>query len=285
MLRLLFALRALKIDKAVYLMPQRNQRQRVRDALFLWLAGCRVVEGIEASKVEKKRIFLKKHQRYESEASRLLRVVGGNPLSLTEADFSLQLSTAELAFAERLLPALQSEGKRLVISIGTKSPANDWGQVNWLKLLRLLSEQTPTAFLILIGSQDEYSRSEALGASFYDRHINLCGKLSPRESAGVIAVSDLYIGHDSGPMHLAAAVATPLIGIFSARNLPGIWFPFGARSKVFYNQVECAGCGLEVCTAQAMRCIRAITPEAVASEAAYLLSQPSRSARLKQAHA
>jgi ADP-heptose:LPS heptosyltransferase len=285
MLRLLFALRTLKLDKAVYLMPLRSKRQRLRDALFLRLAGCRVIEGIEASKVEEKRIFLMTQKRYESEASRLLRVVSGNPLTLTEADFSLELNAAELELAERSLPPRLAGAVRLVISIGTKSPANDWGQVNWLKLLRLISEQNPTAFLILIGSKDEYARSEDLGASFYDRHINLCGKLSPRQSAAVLAVSDLYIGHDSGPMHLAAAVATPLIGIFSARNLPGVWFPFGANSKIFYNHVECAGCGLEVCTEQAMRCIRAITPEAVAREAAQMLNQPSGGNRLKASHA
>lgn len=281
MLLLLLALRKLKIDKAVYLMPLRSRRQRLRDELFLRLAGCHVIEGIEASKVEEKRIFLIKQRRYESEASRLLRAVGGNPMALCEGDFSLELSTPELQLAEQIIPPRMAGARRLVVSIGTKSPANDWGQVNWLKLLRLISEQVPRAFLILIGSKDEHARCEALCASFFDRSINLCGKLSPRQSAAVIGISDLYIGHDSGPMHLAAAVATPLIGIFSARNLPGVWFPFGSNSKVFYNQVECAGCGLEVCTEQAMRCIRGIAPETVANQATLLLNQPLGRSRLE----
>ena len=274
MFELLVALRRLNINKAIYLMPLRNRRQRLRDEIFLRLAGCRQIEGMEASKVEVKRVFLIKQQRYESEASRLLRAVGGNPLALTEGEFSLELSALEQQAAEQLLPPRAAGAARFVVSIGTKSPANDWGQVNWLKLVRLLAEQMPGSFLILIGSQDEHARCAALGGSFYNRSINLCGKLSPRQSAAVIGVSDLYLGHDSGPMHLAAAVATPLIGIFSARNLPGIWFPFGANSRIFYNHVECAGCELEVCTEQAMRCIRAITPEAVAAQAVQLLSQP-----------
>ena len=284
MLQLLTALRRLHVDKAVYLMPLRSHRQRMRDEFFLRLAGCQRIEGIESSKIEERRIFLIKQRRYESEASRLLRVVGGNPLTLAEADFSLQLSAAEIQFAEDSLPPRIAGARRLVISIGTKSPTNDWGQVSWLKLLRLISEQVPRAFLILIGSQDEHARCEALCASFYNRSINLCGKLSPRQSAGVIGASDLYIGHDSGPMHLAAAVATPLIGIFSARNLPGVWFPFGANSKTFYQQTECAGCALEVCTKEAMRCIRSISPEAVAQQATLLLNQPLRSDRARALH-
>ena len=44
----------------------------------------------------------------------------------------------------------------------------------------------------------------------------------------------LFLGHDSGPMHLAAAVGTPCVVVFSASNRPGAWYPCGDHHKVFY---------------------------------------------------
>jgi ADP-heptose:LPS heptosyltransferase len=64
-------------------------------------------------------------------------------------------------------------------------------------------------------------------------------------------------------MHLANAVDTPIVAIFSARNPRGIWFPFGQEKFVIYHEVSCAGCQLEACVEQQMRCIRSITVDEV----------------------
>jgi ADP-heptose:LPS heptosyltransferase len=68
-------------------------------------------------------------------------------------------------------------------------------------------------------------------------------------------------------MHLASAVGTPTVAVFSARNLPGIWFPFGQKENIFYNNVSCRGCGLEVCVKYQQRCIAEIAPLKVATRA------------------
>jgi ADP-heptose:LPS heptosyltransferase len=93
--------------------------------------------------------------------------------------------------------------------------------------------------------------------------LNLCGVLSARVSAAVLARASVFIGHDSGPMHLAAVVGTPCVAIFSARELPGKWFPLGRNHEVLFRNVECAGCGLEECVTEQKRCIRGITVEEV----------------------
>jgi ADP-heptose:LPS heptosyltransferase len=96
--------------------------------------------------------------------------------------------------------------------------------------------------------------------------INLCGKLTPRESAAVFAEARIFIGHDSGPMHLAAAVQTPCVAIFAARNKPRVWFPYGKQHRVVYHQVDCWGCGLETCVAERKKCILSITVAEVLAE-------------------
>ena len=87
---------------------------------------------------------------------------------------------------------------------------------------------------------------------------NLCGRVSPRVSAAVLEQAELFVGHDSGPVHLAAAVGTPCVAVYSARSLPGHWFPRGNKTTVFYNRVPCLGCGLETCVTFAKKCILSI---------------------------
>jgi heptosyltransferase-3 len=93
--------------------------------------------------------------------------------------------------------------------------------------------------------------------------INLCGVLSPRESAAVFAQADVFLGHDSGPMHLAAAVQTPCVAIFSGRGKPRVWFPYGSRHRVLYHRVDCWGCHLNTCTVEQKKCIYSITVDEV----------------------
>jgi heptosyltransferase-3 len=73
----------------------------------------------------------------------------------------------------------------------------------------------------------------------------------------------VFIGHDSGPMHLASAVGTPCAAIFSARNLPGQWFPARPGHNVIYHKTDCFGCMLETCIAERKRCIMSITVDEV----------------------
>jgi ADP-heptose:LPS heptosyltransferase len=77
--------------------------------------------------------------------------------------------------------------------------------------------------------------------------MNLCGKLTPRESAAVMQRATLFAGHDSGPMHLAAAVGTPCVAMFGDFNPPKKWHPFGAQHRLIHD----------------MRGVRSISPEEV----------------------
>ena len=72
-------------------------------------------------------------------------------------------------------------------------------------------------------------------------------KIYPRELPTVLARPSVTGGPAHarlfiGPMHLAAAVGTPCVAIFAARNIPRQWFPYGAHHRILYHRVECAGC-------------------------------------------
>jgi hypothetical protein len=53
------------------------------------------------------------------------------------------------------------------------------------------------------------------------------------------------------------------VAIFSARNLPGQWFPARPGHTIIYHKTDCFGCGLETCIAEKKRCIMSITVDEV----------------------
>jgi heptosyltransferase-3 len=170
-------------------------------------------------------------------------------------------SRAEQGQVER--GALAPEGMILAAAIGTKVQSKDWGVANWTALLTQLAVEFPGHRLVLVGAAQEAEQSAQAAAAWGARALNLCGELTPRETAAVLAHAQLFIGLDSGPMHLAACVATPIVAIFAARNRPVHWFPFGMQHRVVYHRTDCWGCALETCIAQKKKCLTSITVEEV----------------------
>ena len=94
---------------------------------------------------------------------------------------------------------------------------------------------TPRLALVFVGSVDEYDRSAELAAIWPGPILNLCGRLVPRESAAVIESAKLFIGHDSGPIHLTAAVGVPCVGMFGNFNMPKWWHPIGRGHRIIHD--------------------------------------------------
>jgi heptosyltransferase-3 len=207
-------------------------------------------------------------ERYEYECSRLVRNIASlgsvdldNPTS-----WDLKLTSAEHA---RAVEVLAHADKRpiIAVSFGTKNQSNDWGQARWRELLGRLAALYPTHALAICGAQVEASDAEDTASEWREKSaapvMNLCGMLTPRESAAVFSRAVIALGHDSGPMHLAAAVQTPCVAVFSARNPAGVWFPYGKEHQVIYHHVDCEKCGLEVCVVEGKKCIYSITVDEV----------------------
>ena len=150
------------------------------------------------------------------------------------------------------------------VSVGTKVQSKEWGIRNWTRLLGVVAEQYPGHALLLAGAAEEKYLSEEAATAWLrvpgaGPVLNVCGQLSPRESAAAFRGAVAFLGHDSGPMHLAAAVNTPVLAIFAARNKPRTWFPICAKSCVLYHRVDCWGCELETCVEQRKKCILSIS--------------------------
>jgi ADP-heptose:LPS heptosyltransferase len=64
---------------------------------------------------------------------------------------------------------------------------------------------------------------------------------------------------------LAGFVGVPCVAIFSARDIPGKWVPYGSAHRILRRQTDCAGCMLEVCDRKNL-CLTRITTDAVLGE-------------------
>ncbi|HXB62567.1 MAG TPA: glycosyltransferase family 9 protein [Acidobacteriaceae bacterium] len=269
LLKLRNEIRAWQPDVLIYLMGARGTRIAKRDAMFF--RSCRISRqiGVPFTEDMQENRWRAATGLFESEAARLARCVAelGDARLDDPASWDLRLTEAEYGTARLVL---EPAGKRPIIafSIGTKVQANDWGDENWSELLVRMAQLYPDHALLITGAAAEYERSNGIANGWKSVPgsgpvLNLCGQLQPRESAATVSHAKIFLGHDSGPMHMAAIVQTPLVAIFSARNMPGIWYPQGPRHAVIYHDVECAGCGLETCTIKKKKCITSITIEEV----------------------
>ena len=255
-----------KPDTLIYLHEPRGSWIALRDASFFLACGIRKLIGVPYANHLKKPLFKPQLKRYEHRSEYLARSLvslGALPLS-DRMSWDLALTTHERDAAHAALTPLQDCKGILAASIGAKVDVKDWGDDNWTSVLRELSQRLPGWGLALIGAPVERQRSERLLAAWQGNGVNLCGSISLRQSGAVLEMSDVYLGHDSGPMHFAATVGTPCVAIFSARSQPGKWFPYGENHKVLYKQTECFGCQLDQCLQFQKKCIMSISVQEVA---------------------
>ncbi len=118
-----------------------------------------------------------------------------------------------------------------------------WAPERFARLANFLVERYG-AHIVLVGGSADLPMSNATAALIRGNVRSLVGKTSLKVTAGVIEASTLFIGNDSSPLHIAAAVGAPSIGIYG----PSDWREFhpvgrsGYRSRVLHADLPCAPC-------------------------------------------
>src|SRR5690606_20495674 len=120
------------------------------------------------------------------------------------------------------------------------SLARRWNPVAFAQVADALHERFQAQIILVGGPGDD---GTAVRAAMQHAPLDLTGKTSLSELAGMIAAADVYIGADSGVMHLAAATGTPVIAIFGPSNAAayGPWTP-QSYSRVIRSAPECSPC-------------------------------------------
>ncbi|MCH8181072.1 MAG: glycosyltransferase family 9 protein [Proteobacteria bacterium] len=231
-------LRALGADTLYYLTPARGMAAVWRDILYFKLCGFRHIVGAPSTPELQTWQTLNAQGELEPECARLARSLsaGGQLPAIDLHDRSLwdlRLSAREQQVADAVTAELQGR-PTLVINMGGKVAEKDWGEARWMALLNGLGREHPELGLLVVGAQEDSERARRVTQNWPGPVVDACGRLSPRESAAAMRGAQLFIGHDSGPMHLAATVGVPCIGLFGGYNRPVVWHPFGEGHRIVH---------------------------------------------------
>jgi heptosyltransferase-3 len=258
-LGLAWRLRRLGATTLVYLAVPRGRRPILvyRDVLFFRLCGFRHFVGVPLTQ------DLILHRRdpttglHEQECKRLARTLaelGAIDLDRREA-WDLRLTESERAAGTNILAPFEGR-PYIAINMGGKAAQNHWGSENWRRLLADLARTHGSLGILTIGVGEEAADAAAVTKDWPSPVVNACGRLSPRESAAALENASLFVGHDTGPLHLAAAQGVPCVGLFSQLNPPGMWYPYGRAHRVIYGKNGIAA----ISVGEAVRAVREALP-------------------------
>lgn len=149
-------------------------------------------------------------------------------------------------------------------------PQKRWPIKHYLRLVDELCARHQ-AFVILLGDQhDHFLSSKLMGP----QRVNLAGEITLRQTALVIEICLLYIGNDSGLLHVAGAMGTPSLSFFGPTSPYGKT-PFWMNHKALYTSESCSPCyknGVAPLCPYLLKCLNNISPEMAYTAVHELLS-------------
>jgi heptosyltransferase-3 len=260
-------------DLVVYLANDKNSGFRLlRDKLyFAFSANCRFIYSL-SSKVN---FFGKLNSRskiYPNEVSRLMDVLAQIDIEDRTVEFKMPISVATASKVESYLKECHlAEGLDLVaVCPSSKMESKRWPVDRFGEIGRKLISRN-NVNLIVIGGSHELEASKTLRDCWpVGRFAIAAGRFGIMESAEILRRCHLYVGNDTGAMHIAASVGTPCVAIFSSRDLPESWYPWGNQHSCIREQIACEGCFLESCSS--LDCMKSISVENVYSACSQILA-------------
>jgi len=175
--------------------------------------------------------------------------------------------------------AAQLKGPILAIHPGAR-----WATKRWpVEKLAVVTSQAIRKFgfsAVILGSADEKPVAAQLVhilKSFTPSAsvLNLTGETSLKQLAGMLSASTVLLSNDSGPMHLAAGLGTPVLGVFTATNALRSGPP-GDQHELVSTNLRCAACYKKRCPkmgSRHLRCLDELTTESVFQSFYHLLEK------------
>lgn len=146
----------------------------------------------------------------------------------------------------------------IVIHMGSGNPQKNWPEANWKELATRLAQEGRRLLFTGIGQEENQAIERVIAQ--VPQAENLCGKLSCQQFASTIQNATLLIATDSSAGHIASAVGTPAVLLYTGIHPRNVWSPFNNRQQILTHPMPCSPC-LKGC--KSMACIRAISVDAV----------------------
>lgn len=166
---------------------------------------------------------------------------------------------------DALAPELAGRpGPRIAVAPFSRWPSKDWPASRFAEAVRLLARDHG-ARVYLAGGPGDRTAADAILAEAGVPAANLCGRLSPAESAALFAACGTLLTNDSGPMHLAAAAGARCVALFGPTS-PDRTGPWGSSHTVLRAPCPRAPCRRRRCPLGTGACLSGVSAaEAVAA--------------------
>lgn len=231
---------------------------RSRLLAMLWRGPVRRYPKLSVAR----RLFLKSGGRFCGDALRRWNVTQRYALAV-EADAParlallprIHLTESERSAGSLLASQVPGSGPLVALHPYATHPDKAWIPECWTALARALREGGARCCVIGQGASSPYGEDVA----------DFTGRTTLRESCALLAAADVLVTGDSGPMHLAGAVGTPVVALFGPTTREWGFFPEGPRDVVVEPDMPCRPCSLHGSSRcrQAVGCMAHITPERV----------------------
>jgi len=215
------------------------------------------------------------------EVDRGLDLVGA--LGFTTGDHDLLLRVPAEARAAIEAWRLGAENRPVtsplvVLHPGCSMPARTYPWQQYADVAELLIEQLG-ATVVLTGAEPERDLVERIyrrvRPEYRPRLLPLAGELPFEMFCALIEAADLTVTNNTGPMHISAALKTPVVALFALTNPPEQWHPWHVPHRLLYHEVSCQLCYSRACP-YGQECLSMVAPAAVVAAAGELLGGRER---------
>ena len=183
-------------------------------------------------------------------------------------EWNFSLTSDEKAAVDRHLA--QTSSAYAVLFVGTRWPSKQWFSKQIAECAKMLQVEHNLDVLLLGGAADrKLARQAMVGVSH--RVVDLAGRTTLREAVGIIHRAKLAVGPDTGLMHIAAAVGTPVISLWGATD-PDRTGPFGFADLAIRGAAPCVPCQQKNCPIGRV-CMQSISVTMIGAKVALALGR------------
>ncbi len=157
---------------------------------------------------------------------------------------------------ELMKDKLPLNGKQVIainVNTSTTFVERRWQSERFVDLINKLSMETEAYFFFVGIDKDwQYVQNIIDATANHRRCYNIAGLLSVPELAALLQQCEMLISNDSGPVHLAASLGTPVIALYGPES-PHFYGPIGSTASVIYKKTHCSPC-MNIFTAKSFSC-------------------------------
>ena len=247
-----------------------------RSAFLSWISGAPVRIGFNDEHRWRGRCYTQVIQPVPGMRHRIdrdLEVLKPINIQAGSKDLQLWLTPEEEDSADQLLDQLGVQRSQSIVMLqpGARYWFKAWPPERFAELANRLMSQYGCQVLIG-GSDQDIDLAQQIQQMAKSRPIIMAGRTTIKQFAAIAKKSALFVGSDSGAMHIASAVSTPVVALFGPSS-PREWGPRGGPVEVLYKDLDCRSCFHPTCTRGEQNCMRLITIDEVMMAAAGLMGR------------